>query len=135
MADATVLQKLLFLGEIKPFEWDDLGVKVVYDSFSSGAESELIQRVSGLDPLAKDVALKHLRIAAALRSVDGFDFGNESSEREKFIRGLQPPVLEVFWIKFIELRAKQSEIVDKYVDEIKKARMIPSSEPSGSSSS
>lgn len=133
--DNNVLQQLLFLNKIPPWPWELMGVSVVYDTFPVGTEEACYESLSA--ELSSDAREKKLRIklvANALRSVGGYDFKTSLSEKESFLRGLQPTVFSIFLEKYIQLRAFQSEEFSKLQDQTKKLPANPSPAQGGNSS-
>jgi hypothetical protein len=128
-----VLTQLLFMGKVQEWPWSDLGMEVVYSAFPSGEESDIYRSVSGLDELAKERVLRYKLVAAVLVRVGGYAF-KDLADREKFLRALPPPVLEVFVSRYYELRLFQNAEFAKALDLIKKSQPEPSPAPAGSSS-
>lgn len=131
--DSNVVTRVLFMGKMESFTWNDLGVPVVYDMFQSGTESDIQSSLSGLDPQAREAQYRLKAISHVLRSVGGYNFRESSKEKEEFVRSLTPPVLRLFVSNYLKMRLEQDDAFEKMLEEVKKSQPTHSPESSGSS--
>lgn len=125
MSDSTPPVDELLLKFQLTHKWNCFGKEVVYDVFPVGVSEQITARTSGLDAHAKDLAMRILDLAHAIRTVGGYDFKGSLEDKLKFVRAMSDPMFDLFYEEFRAARVKQLEMLKEAQDELKKSSPEP----------
>jgi len=123
------LMDLLMMGVIED-EFDIIGNKVKFRSLNSDENLESMKEATGYDGATKVFMLQMSLMSKALVSING-DFIPTVEEARTLFGKLPPVVVEEFWRRYDELRARRDLLVERGIIDLKKSLRNPSPDNSG----